>query len=131
MKTVPVPIIGMLIQKIHLQDTFWEKAPPISGPVTDPIAHILPRYPNHATLCQLRVCYGCILTDSPPRADNGTRSVTSISPSVRIPPPPIPCMDRPMSLRKVNEHRVEDYGIYVHHSEICGHCCHNRSNGEK
>jgi hypothetical protein len=48
MATAPVPIIGTLIQKIHLQETFCAKAPPIKGPPTEPIAHMLPRYPNHA-----------------------------------------------------------------------------------
>jgi hypothetical protein len=41
--TVPAPIMGRLIQKIHLQLTLWANAPPISGPVTDPIAHIDPK----------------------------------------------------------------------------------------
>jgi hypothetical protein len=34
MATVPVPIIGMLIQKIQRQDTSCAKAPPIIGPAT-------------------------------------------------------------------------------------------------
>ena len=48
MATVPVPMIGILIQKIHRQETSCAKAPPIIGPATDPIAHIAPRYPNQA-----------------------------------------------------------------------------------
>jgi len=43
MAPVPRPMIGRLIQKIHRQLTLWAKAPPINGPVTDPMAHIEPR----------------------------------------------------------------------------------------
>jgi hypothetical protein len=34
----------------------------------------------------------------PPRTERGTKSVTSISPKVKIPPPPIPWIERPTSL---------------------------------
>ena len=36
----PRPQKGMLIQKIQRQVESWAKAPPIKGPVTDPIAHV-------------------------------------------------------------------------------------------
>jgi hypothetical protein len=39
---IPVAAItqnGMLSQKIHRQVTFSARAPPITGPMTDPIAH--------------------------------------------------------------------------------------------
>ena len=31
-------------------ETFCAKAPPIKGPVTDPMAHMAPKYPNQAML---------------------------------------------------------------------------------
>ncbi len=69
-----------LSQQKHTQETFWAKAPPIIGPVTDPIDHIALIMPNHC-----------------PRILNGTRSVTTISVSTSKPPPPIPCKERPTS----------------------------------
>ena len=54
--TVPVPIMGILIQKIHRQDTFCANAPPIMGPATLPIAHIAPRYPNQASSVSVKSC---------------------------------------------------------------------------
>jgi hypothetical protein len=53
MATIPSPMMGRLIQKIQRHETRWAKAPPIKGPVTDPMAHIEPRYPNQARGCQL------------------------------------------------------------------------------
>jgi hypothetical protein len=44
----PKPMIGKLIQKIHRHDTFLAKASPIKGSVTEPRAHMEPRYPNQA-----------------------------------------------------------------------------------
>ena len=94
--TKPIPQNGMLIQNIHryarvsivqmsrmfftrrTHETFCAKAPPMTGPVTVPIAHTALMKPNHL-----------------PRSRRGTRSVTRISVRTRIPPPPMPCRDRP------------------------------------
>lgn len=97
MKTVPTAIMGTFIQNIQRQETFWAKAPPIKGPVTLPMAHMEASPPNQATRCQ-RSSRVWNLKCLPPRAARGTRSVTRISPSDMIPPPPIPCIDRPTSI---------------------------------
>ncbi len=96
-KTSAMAMKGKFIQKSHLcswsvlwpivtsqhtrtQVTFCAKAPPMIGPVTEPMDHIALIMPNHC-----------------PRILNGTRSVTTMSVSTSSPPPPIPCRERPTS----------------------------------
>ena len=75
----PRPQKGKFIQKIQRHVASWAKAPPIKGPVTEPMAHVRLWKPNHL-----------------PRSRNGTRSVMSISVRHMIPPPPRPWMVRPI-----------------------------------
>lgn len=65
----------------HRQLTSCAKPPPINGPVTLPIAHIIDRNPIHL-----------------PRSRSGTTSVMIISASARIPPPPTPWILRPTKI---------------------------------
>lgn len=69
---------GRFNQKIHRQFASCAKAPPMMGPDTDPMAHIIDRKPKYF-----------------PRSRNGTKSVTMISVRAMIPPPPIPWIERP------------------------------------
>ena len=74
----PRPQKGKFIQKIQRQVTFWAKAPPTTGPATDPTAQVRLWKPNHF-----------------PRSRKGTRSVMRTSVRERMPPPPIPWILRP------------------------------------
>lgn len=69
---------GMLNQKIHLQSVFSEKAPPITGPIKDPIAH-----------------WRVIIANHFPRSLKVTMSETMTYVKATRPPPPMPCIQRP------------------------------------
>jgi hypothetical protein len=70
----------MEVLTIHRQLAYCAKAPPMTGPVTLPIAHIPPMIPTKF-----------------PRYRRGTKSVTTISVMAIMPPPPTPCSDLPVS----------------------------------
>lgn len=68
----------MMPARLLTQETFWANAPPITGPETEPMAHMPLIIPNHWPLSR-----------------SGTRSVTTISVRAISPPPPMPCKERP------------------------------------
>jgi hypothetical protein len=71
-------IKGKFNQNIHLQFDFSAHAPPMTGPVTLPMAHCRLMSENHF-----------------PRSRSVTMSVTMTYVRATIPPPPIPWTDRP------------------------------------
>jgi hypothetical protein len=80
-----ITVNGALVKKMkscmRTQVTFSAKQPPMTGPTTVPKLQIALRIPKYFAL-SLR----------------GTISAMRIAVSVMIPPPPIPCKDRPISM---------------------------------
>jgi hypothetical protein len=80
MATRVMPQKGMLSQNIQRQVVSSTMAPPRIGPMTEPIAHWRLIIPNHF-----------------PRSCSDTISVVITYVNATIPPPPIPCIQRPTS----------------------------------
>lgn len=77
----PMTQNGMFSQKIQRQSAFSAKAPPMTGPMTDPIAHIRLMIAIHF-----------------PRSRNVTRSAITTYVRATRPPPPTPWILLPTSM---------------------------------